>query len=123
MPGVEEGAFSVRIRGGGGGGGKGDEEVGGGVGGELAAGIGIEASFFRLSIFSLYTSRSSLTSRKPSLHNKKSTSDNLVGILAWPSSEPYSFAFLSNFSLYFSRILSVCWVAKNRTSWTCAHLR
>ena len=31
MPGVEEGAFSVGMRGGGGGGGKGDEEVGGGV--------------------------------------------------------------------------------------------
>lgn len=35
---------------------------------------------------------------------------------------PHSFAFLSNFSLYFSRSLSLCWVAKNRTSWTCAHL-
>ena len=49
IPGVEEGAFPVGIRGAGGAGGKGEEEFGDerGVRGAFVAGIEIEAFFFK----------------------------------------------------------------------------
>src|SRR5215469_4506412 len=77
----------------------------------------MEAFFLRWSILSLYTSFNSLMSLNPSLFRKPvSTGYFCVGMVG-----AYCFAFLSNFSLYFSIILSPDWVAKNRTSCTCAH--
>jgi len=53
MPGFEEGAFSVGIRGAGGGGGNGDDDGGGWTGDAPGMGTGMEAFFLRCWILSL----------------------------------------------------------------------
>lgn len=121
MPGVDA-TFSEGICGGGGGGGKGDEEFedGGGVGGAVCVGIWMEAVFLWCWILSLYASLSSFMSRRPSLLGQSVSKSALVKPRP---PDTHSLAFRSSFSLYLSKTRLDCWVARNRTSCTCAHLR
>jgi len=83
------------------------------VGVELMAGIGIVAFCLRSWILSLYAAFNSFTFRSPSLFSPYQYDSIPRNIQLGPA---HSFAFLSSFSLYLSRTLSDCCVAKNRTS-------